>query len=145
MDANSPAPRVVAGVDGSASSFEALRWAVRYAELSGGTVEAVTAWEQPSGWFAPSMEAAFDVESARELQARELHEALGDEDAAKVRTVLMHGNPGDVLLRCAEGAAVLVVGNRGHGGFARAVLGSVSQRVALHAECPVVIVRARKP
>jgi nucleotide-binding universal stress UspA family protein len=50
-----------------------------------------------------------------------------------------------VLLRAAEGAAVLVVGSRGRGGFARAVLGSVSQRVAQHADCPVVIVRARKP
>ncbi|MEU6540926.1 universal stress protein [Streptomyces sp. NPDC047000] len=145
MDANSSARRVVAGVDGSASSFEALRWAVRYAALTGGTVEAVTAWEQPSGWFAPPMEAAFDLESAREVQARELREALGDEDAAGVRAVLVHGNPGDVLLQSAEGAAVLVVGSRGHGGFARAMLGSVSQRVALHADCPVVIVRAGKP
>jgi nucleotide-binding universal stress UspA family protein len=85
MDGNSPVPRVVAGVDGSSSSFEALRWAVRHAGLIGGTVEAVTAREQPSGWFAPSMETTFDLESAREQQGRELHEVLGDEDAGKVR------------------------------------------------------------
>ena len=41
--------RIVAGVDGSASSVEALRWAVRQAELAGGTVDAVIAWQSSGG------------------------------------------------------------------------------------------------
>ena len=41
------APRIVAGVDGSESSLAALRWAVRQAELTGATVEAVIAWHYP--------------------------------------------------------------------------------------------------
>ncbi|MHB9863954.1 universal stress protein [Streptomyces sp. YIM S03343] len=78
----------------------------------------------------------FDLASARERQRQELHEALGDEDAAKVHARLVHGNPGDVLLQAAEGAAVLVVGSRGCGGFARAMPGSVSRRVAQHNRLP---------
>ncbi len=42
-------PRIVAGVDGSPPSINALRWATHQAELTGGTVDAVIAWEFPLG------------------------------------------------------------------------------------------------
>lgn len=45
MTGNDAAPRVVVGVDGSPSSYAALRWAIRQAQLIGGTVDAVGAWE----------------------------------------------------------------------------------------------------
>jgi nucleotide-binding universal stress UspA family protein len=49
-----------------------------------------------------------------------------------------------VLLEAARGAAELVVGTRGHGGFMGLLLGSVSQQCAHHAPCPIVLVpRAR--
>lgn len=140
MEENSPAPRVVVGVDGSSSSFDALRWAVRYARLIGGQVDAVTAWDMPHGWSAPAVDADFDLESARDRQAREIRDALDEEAAASVRAHLVRGDTSDILFRAAEGAQVLVVGRRGRGGFARTVLGSISHRVAQHAPCPVVIV-----
>ncbi|MEU2356470.1 universal stress protein [Streptomyces misionensis] len=145
MDQDVSKPRVVVGVDGSPSSFEAVRWAVRYAGFVGGAVEAVAAWEVPLyGWSAPAVDMYIDEEATREQMQQELTEVLGAEEAAKVSTRMAHGNPAEVLLRAAEGAEVLVVGNRGRGGFARVMLGSVSQRVAAHAACPVVIVRTEE-
>ncbi|WP_055491135.1 universal stress protein [Streptomyces sp. TP-A0356] len=143
MDRDAPRPRVVVGVDGSPSSYAALRWAVRQACLVGGTVDAVAAWELPGmfGWSGPAVDADVDEEAARQGLAQELTEVLGTEPAAPVRPLVVRGNPVDVLLRASEGAEALVVGGRGRGGFARALLGSVSHHVALHANCPVVIVR----
>jgi nucleotide-binding universal stress UspA family protein len=50
-----------------------------------------------------------------------------------------------VLLDASAGASLLVVGSRGHGGFAEALLGSVSQHCVQHAPCPVVVVRGPDP
>ncbi|WP_435271431.1 universal stress protein [Streptomyces sp. 1222.5] len=146
MDREVSQQRVVVGVDGSPSSYEALRWGVRYAALVGGTLDAVTAWEQPGlyGWSAPAVDTDIDVDEARERMTRELTDVLGGEGAAAVTTHIAHGNPAEVLLRAAEGAEVVVVGSRGRGGFARALLGSVSQHVSQHASCPVVIVHTKK-
>ncbi|MGW2491489.1 universal stress protein [Streptomyces sp. NPDC001606] len=143
MDSEVSGPRIVVGVDGSPSSYAALRWAVRYAGLAGGTVDAVTAWELPGlyGWSAPAVDTDVDEEEARQRMRTELTDVLGAEAAGAVRSLLAHGNPAEVLLRAAEGAEVLVVGSRGRNGFARALLGSVSQHVSQHAHCPVVIVR----
>ncbi|MFF7969892.1 universal stress protein [Streptomyces sp. NPDC007905] len=144
MDKDVSEPRVVVGVDGSASSYAALRWAVRYAGLLGGVVDAVTVWELPGlyGWSAPAVDMDVDEDEARQRMRQELTDVLGADAAGAVRTHVVHGNAADVLLRAGEGAEVLVVGSRGKGGFARALLGSVSQHVSQHASCPVVIVRS---
>ncbi|MFB6959695.1 universal stress protein [Streptomyces sp. NPDC056309] len=146
MDGDGSERRVVVGVDGSQSSYEALRWAVRYAGLVDGIVEAVAVWELPGlySWSAPAVDMEVDEDETREKMRKELTEVLGADAAGSVRSHLVHGNPADVLLRAAEGAEVLVVGSRGRGGFARALLGSVSQHVSQHAGCPVVIVRCQK-
>lgn len=143
MGTDASRPRVVVGIDGSPSSHAALRWAVRYAGLIGGTVDAVTAWDLPGayGWSALAVDADFDEAVARQRLGQELSEVLGAEQAASVRALSARGNAVDVLLTAAEEAEALVVGSRGRGGFARALLGSVSQHVAHHARCPVVIVR----
>ncbi|WP_073949138.1 universal stress protein [Streptomyces kebangsaanensis] len=143
MQTFEPRPRVVVGVDGSPSSYAALRWAVRYAQLVDGVVEAVYAWDTPSdvGWAGPAIDPEFDLEQARERFAEELRAVFTDERPAGVREHLVEGDPSEVLIRASQGAEVLVVGSRGRGGFARAMLGSVSQRCAQHAACPVVVVR----
>jgi nucleotide-binding universal stress UspA family protein len=134
---------VVVGVDGSPSSRAALRWAVRYAERVGGSVDAVGAIEVPMdyGWGAPMVDTRMDEDLARRNFGKELTETLGEQVPVPMQRLLVRGDPADVLISAAEGAEVLVVGNRGRGAFARAFLGSVSQRCATHAPCPVVIVR----
>ncbi|MER7186985.1 universal stress protein [Streptomyces hyaluromycini] len=146
MDRDVTERRVVVGVDGSPSSYAALRWALRYAGLVGGVVEAVTVWELPGlyGWSGPAVDMDVDEEEARDRMRQELTDVLGADQADSVRSHLVHGNTTDVLLRAAEGAEALVVGSRGRGGFARALLGSVSQQVSQHATCPVVIIRAEQ-
>jgi nucleotide-binding universal stress UspA family protein len=59
----------------------------------------------------------------------------------EIRRVVKKGRAADTLMTAAEGADMLVVGNRGRGGFAGLRLGSVSQSIAHHSPCPLVIVR----
>ncbi|MDQ7908997.1 universal stress protein [Phytohabitans sp. ZYX-F-186] len=133
--------RIVVGIDGSEASKDALRWAVRQAKLTGAPIEAVMAWEFPAyyGW-APADD--FDLaEVSRDALRAAVDDALGVERTAQVRQVVAEGNPARVLIDAAKDASLLVVGSRGHGGFAGALLGSVSQHCAQHAPCPVVVVR----
>ncbi|MFF4399576.1 universal stress protein [Streptomyces sp. NPDC001480] len=142
MERPEAVPRVVVGVDGSPSSYAALRWAVRYAQTVGGVVEAVLAWDTPSdvGWSGPAIDPDFDLQQARERFAHELRTVFPDGRPAGLEEHLVEGNPAEVLIRASEDAAVLVVGRRGRGGFARTMLGSVTHRCAQHAACPVIVV-----
>jgi nucleotide-binding universal stress UspA family protein len=135
--------RIVVGVDGSPSSMKALRWAIRQAKLTGAGVEAVTAWSYPSGYgWAPSSEGAFDFEGdAGKILVEALAEVSGIAPDVVVEPLVVHGHAADVLVRAAKGADLLVVGSRGHGGFAGMLLGSVSQHCVQHAPCPVLILR----
>jgi nucleotide-binding universal stress UspA family protein len=143
----SPARRIVAGVDGSAESRTALRWAVRQAELTGSDVQAVIVWHYPvmAGGYAWAPVSVLESTDFREIAAKELNEAIADvvdpASGVQVGALVKEGNPAQVLLDLAEGAELLVVGSRGHGGFAGALLGSVSQHCAHHAPCPLVIIR----
>jgi nucleotide-binding universal stress UspA family protein len=136
--------RIVVGVDGSPSSTAALRWALGQAELTGDTVEAVNAWEQPTVWgdVVPVYPGDDPAATARENLAAIVEETTGDHPDVEVTRTVAHGHPARVLLEHAREAKLLVLGNRGHGGFIGALLGSVSQHCIHHADCPVVIVRA---
>jgi nucleotide-binding universal stress UspA family protein len=135
--------RIVVGVDGSDSSKAALRWAIRQAKLTGESVDAVTAWHYPAayGW-APGADDAVDLEtSAKNVLAEAFAEVSALEPEVRVRPVVAEGLAAEVLLRTARGADLLVVGSRGHGGLASALLGSVSLYCVLHAHCPVLVLR----
>jgi nucleotide-binding universal stress UspA family protein len=139
--------RIVAGVDGSASSAEALRWAVRQAGLTGGIVDAVIAWQFPPaatgyGWApAPMIDDLDYAEIAAKTVADAISQAVDPGSHVTVRPVVTEGQPAQVLVAAAAGADLLVVGSRGHGGFAGALLGSVSMHCTHHAPCPVVVIR----
>jgi nucleotide-binding universal stress UspA family protein len=141
--------RIVVGVDDSPSSKAALLWAMRQAELTGAAVEAVMAWHYPmtlnrAAWAVITPD---DVAKIGALFARQLSGAIAEAAAphsqVQVSAAVRQGNAAQVLLDAADGADLLVVGSRGHGGFAGALLGSVSQHCVHHASCPVVVVRDR--
>ncbi|MBY8889076.1 universal stress protein [Streptomyces sp. PTM05] len=139
--------RIVVGADGSAASRAALAWAVGQARLTGASVEAVIAWEYPAGvyagWSAPLPDVDFGELAAKTLSELVATVAAG-EPSVEVRQTVVADNASRALLDTARGADLLVVGNRGHGGFTEALLGSVSQHCVQHADCPVVVVRGEK-
>ncbi|MBD0708985.1 MULTISPECIES: universal stress protein [unclassified Streptomyces] len=138
------AGRIVVGVDGSAPSLKALKWAAGQAALTGDTLETVIGWEYPASWatLMPGVPAEFDPEQlAQQILDESLSQALTPEQAAAATRTVIGGNPTQALLDAARGANLLVVGDRGYSGFKAAVLGSVSTHVTQHAPCPVVVVR----
>ncbi|MFF9842668.1 universal stress protein [Streptomyces sp. NPDC013740] len=140
--------RIVVGVDGSAPSLRALKWAAAQAALTGDTLQAVTSWEYPASWatLMPGVPPEFDPERlAKQILDESLAQALTPEEAAAATRTVVGGNPAQALIDQAAGASLLVVGDRGYSGFKAAVLGSVSSNVAQHAPCPVVVVRGEFP
>jgi nucleotide-binding universal stress UspA family protein len=141
---SSSAPRVVVGVDASEESKKALRWAADYARFTGADLEAVHVWHRAEehAWLQTMPPPASPTEIAREALSRVVDEVIGGPDATvAVQTMVIEGHAAKVLVQKAEGATLLVVGNRGFGGFDGLLLGSVSEQCAAHAPCSVVIVR----
>lgn len=137
--------RIVVGVDGSEGAAEALHFALKEARLRGATLCIVTAWDTPAAVYAGmAYVPTFDLSEIEEQAATERLTAalalVGDDPGVPIETVAVQGQAADVLVAQAEGADLLVVGTRGHGGFANLLLGSVSQQVAHHADVPVAVV-----
>jgi nucleotide-binding universal stress UspA family protein len=135
--------RLVAGVDGSAGSIQGLRWAADEATARHATLTVVHAFLPPAtgafGEFPFPWDPAVLEDGARAVVDRAVDE-LGDRDLVVERRIVAEG-AATALLGAADGADLLVVGSRGHEGFAGLLLGSVSSHVAHHAACPVVVVR----
>jgi nucleotide-binding universal stress UspA family protein len=133
--------RIVVGVDGSPPSREALRWAIRQAALTGAVVDALITWEFTPvyGWSLPSLDPDLAAAAGHAL-AKAVEETAEPEPGVEIRERAACGNAAAVLLEYSRGADLLVLGNRGHGGFAGALLGSVTQHCVQHAACPVVVV-----
>lgn len=135
--------RILVGVDGSAGSRRALHWAVTEAKASGAIVDAVIVWESPyafgEGLYTPVDEKRF-ADAARERLVQIIAEVAGQDPGVEVHPIVLRGDPAEVLCTWSDEASLLVLGSRGHGGFAGLLLGSVSAKCAQHSTCPVVIV-----
>ena len=135
---------LIVGIDGSDDSAHGLRWALGHADRTDGAIRVVTTWEHPlSGWRSWSgVSPSSDEEMARlnqEVQAALVDEVCGD-GSVKVDRSVQEGPATKVLLAEADGADLVVVGTRGRGRLAGALLGSVSRQVAAAAPCPVVVI-----
>ncbi|HEY3293053.1 MAG TPA: universal stress protein [Candidatus Nanopelagicaceae bacterium] len=136
---------IVVGIDGSDSSKNALRWAVRLAPSLGATIHAIVAWEYPivfgleggvPGVWKPD-------ETAKEILNHTLDSVFGKERPAGFKGSISQGHPTFVLLDASKDAEMLIVGSRGLGGFSGLLLGSVSSSCAERAECPVLVVHGK--
>ena len=127
-----PGP-VVVGVDGSAASQAALRFAVEEAALRDVPLEALCALADAPGRPGEMRLIEDDFNHVLACQEKE------HPDVAVVRKIAI-GTPRSALLTAAAGSQMLITGCRGRGGFAGMNLGSVAQAVAHYSPCPVGIV-----
>jgi nucleotide-binding universal stress UspA family protein len=135
---------IVVGVDGSEAAAAALDWAVRQAALEGRTLIVVHACGVPGAMqdFEDIVAHERGLRSVGRSIAREaVRDARLADPTIGVESVVTMGHAEKVLTEAAESAAMLVVGARGRGTVASALLGSVSATVAREAHCPVVVVR----
>jgi nucleotide-binding universal stress UspA family protein len=136
---------IVVGIDRSARSLDALRWAARQARMRKTGLHLVTAWEVSAtlslGW-PPVPQGLDGAERARADLAVVVEDELAEFGDLDIRTTDVEGQAAAVLMALSKGADVLVVGSRGHGQLTGKLLGSVSQRCLSGASCPVAVVHA---
>jgi nucleotide-binding universal stress UspA family protein len=147
MERTSMTRRIVVGVDGSEGSKRALEWAAREARLRAAPLEIVLVWRPSVSIYAGAGWPVVDdemfeglLERARERLERTCASVAPALDGLEVERTVVEGPAARTLMDAAVGADLLVVGTRGHGGFAGLLLGSVSAQCAHHSPCPVVIV-----
>lgn len=100
-------------------------------------------WERPASYaWAVPIPLDFDprAESANQVD-RFVKNVRDMFRGVAIHTHVVEGHPAPTLVEASREADLLVVGSRGHGGFTGMLLGSVSDYVAHHARCPVVILR----
>jgi nucleotide-binding universal stress UspA family protein len=115
------------------------------AQVLQAAIDAVTVWDisaaMAEGWlddWNPEKETAAHLHTT-------LEEVLGSQPLVPVREIVRRGSAARELVQASQGAQLLVVGSRGHGGFTGLLLGSVSSACAEHAHCPVLVIHGDTP
>ncbi|MEV4382019.1 universal stress protein [Streptosporangium sp. NPDC049644] len=135
---------IIAGTDGSTGATAAVEWAADDAARTGLPLRIVTAvhrWPNDIPRFVILDGEDVMTRSARKILDEAEATARTRQPAIEVSTALLEGLPPVVLRDQGQQATEIVIGHRGLGGFAGAVIGSVGMHVAGHARCPVVVVR----
>lgn len=138
---------IVAAVDGSEQSDRAASLAASLARAHRARLILMTVVRPPEGWWGVTGEPPTPAALSEALvtgQERILDdvEAKVDLTGVEYSTVEELGDPtSSIMALCErEGADLLVVGRRGAGLVERMVIGSVADRLAHHAPCPLLIV-----
>jgi nucleotide-binding universal stress UspA family protein len=137
---------IVVGIDGSQASREALRWACEEASLRQQHVLALAVWNVFPVTTDPMLgTAAFEAIDAERTTKDTLSQFVTDvrqqHPDIDVNPRVIAGHPAEQLSTLSVGAAMVVVGAQGHGGFLGMLLGSTSRHVLNHSHCTVVVVR----
>jgi nucleotide-binding universal stress UspA family protein len=82
-------------------------------------------------------------QDGRAVLADAVTAVFGNDVPPTLRQLVREGNPATVLRDETKDAQMLVVGSRGHGGFAGLLLGSVSANCAEHTQCPVLVIHGK--
>ena len=142
--------RIVVGTDGSDSAREAVRQAATLAQLTGASLDVVSAYEPVPKRQVDSEREGAPADVQHEFGPREDVNfaldgaaAIAKDKGVEVKPHPRDGDPADAILEVAEGieADLIVVGNKGMTGARRFLLGSVPNKVSHHAGCSVIIVR----
>lgn len=148
---------VIVGLDGSAGARAALRWAMAEARLRKTRLRVIHVWtfSDPGGAGYGYLGESLDAfpggglsnlhRASEDMIEHAIADLAAEAEGVEIEREIVEGTAADVLVGAATERDLLVVGSRGHGGFAGLLLGSVSQQCAHHARCPVVIVHAPKP
>ncbi|MEO0493159.1 MAG: universal stress protein [Actinomycetota bacterium] len=148
LEPGDPSPNrdIVVGVDGSATSIAALRWAAE--TFPEATITAVSSWQTPIDGPVLFGVERFDVTVFR-ANARAVVEEAADKvcadlglDADRIGRRIAEGDPRWTLLHEQEEADLLVVGRRGHSGLAHVLLGSTTTSLIHQPRCPIAVIPA---
>jgi nucleotide-binding universal stress UspA family protein len=137
---------IVVATDGSPAARAAVQRAIEEARLANAALELVSAWSTPvnGAMGAPTYMSEDVFYATRDAMAEILAEAkaAAAEQGVTAETHLVAGDPAAEICRLAEArrADLIVMGSRGHGPLAAALLGSVAGHVVQHAHCPVMVV-----
>ncbi|MFF7356161.1 MULTISPECIES: universal stress protein [Streptomyces] len=135
---------IVVGVDGTEPSLRAVDWAAGEAALRGAPLRLVYAslWERYEGaLLAQELGKPLEEVMALDVVGAAEQRALRRRPGVKITTDVLPEEPEHGLVRVSGTALAVVLGCRGRGGVAEALLGSVSLTVAAHAHCPVIVLR----
>ena len=142
---------IIVGIDGSHDAHRALEWAMKEAAVRHAPLTVVTVHEVAiSGWTGHPIVLPMDepdVEKVRRAAEEAVAKAaaqLGESQPASVTVRAVNGLAAQELIEASRDADLLVVGSRGGGGFARLMMGSVSDQAVHHAYCPVVVVPGQR-
>lgn len=141
----------VVGVDGSDGARSALAWAMANADHRATAIHLVSAWQTPI--YGPHsmtgpIAVPYDIDAVEQAAHDDVEPLVAEVRRhvdVPVEPIIVHAGAATALLEASAGAALLVVGNRGRGGFARLLLGSTSNQCATHADIPTVVVPGDAP
>lgn len=144
--ATTPQQTIVAGTDGSATAERAVREAASLARSTGARLVLVSAFSDLHPYRerlqSSAREDLIDLGKVSEQVLQRAADSVSGGDL-EIETVSRQGDPAAVLADVAEeqGAQLIVLGDRGLTAVKRFLLGSVSNKLAHHAPCNVLIVR----
>ena len=138
---NSPSSPILVAYDGSPDANRALQWAAHLAGVRGDELSVCIA---RGDLYSLSRWADEWTQGLAQEWADRAVKELSESGTEPANIEILDGLPAEAIIERSQGTPLLVMGSRGRGRLAGAVLGSTSQHVVRHAKCPVAVVRDTK-